>query len=119
MSVAQKANGLLNDTMHRSLTGCGEAGISQYGGREDVLCEMEALENDPGYEAAIKLQEVIKLAKKWNNSQTEYNRTQFIVAFNALNDRDQDKAVAKGSELSKILIGWCAATRLELDTFKE
>lgn len=80
----------------------------------NTKCEIEALENDPSYEASVKLKNVIKLAKKWNNSQTEYNRTQFLYNFNMMNERDQDKAVEKGSELSKILIGWTAAARLEL-----
>lgn len=61
------------------------------------------------------MKHVIKLAKKWNNSQTEYNRTQFIGEFNAMSDEEQRAAVARGSELSKILIGWCAAVRLEFN----
>ena len=58
---------------------------------------------------------LIKLAKKWNNSQTEYNRVQFLDAFNALPENEQIKAIKKGSELSRILIGWCSATRLEMN----
>lgn len=81
---------------------------------EELLIEINAMETDSSYDASIKLQNVIKMAKKWNNSQTEYNRTQFLVAFNMMNERDQEKAVKKGSELSKILIGWCAATRDEI-----
>ena len=57
---------------------------------------------------------IIKLAKKWNNSPTEYNRIQFLDAYNRLNENDQLKAVEKGSQLSRILIGWSAETRLEL-----
>lgn len=83
----------------------------------DIKCEIEAMESDPSYEASVRLRNVIKLAEKWNNSPTEYNRTQFLHEFNMMNERDQDKAVEKGTELSKILIGWCAATRLELQNF--
>lgn len=81
--------------------------------------EMKAMVNDPSHEASIKLKNVIKLAKKWNNYQTDFNRIQFLDGFNMMNERDQEKAVEKGSELSKILIGWAAATRLELKELAE
>lgn len=84
----------------------------------DLKVEIEALESDPDYEASVKLKNVIKLAKKWNDSPTEYNRTQFLVEFNSMREVDQDKAVAKGSELSSILIGWCSEARLEFEQFE-
>jgi len=63
----------------------------------------------------MKMQEVIKLAKKWNQSQTEYNRTQFINAFNQLTEIKQAEAVEKEAPLSKILVGWSTATRIEME----
>ena len=55
-----------------------------------------------------------KAAKAYANRPSDFNRTQFIVEFNELSDEDQRAAVAKGSELSFICLGWCAATRLEM-----
>lgn len=58
--------------------------------------------------------ELIRLAKKWNNSQTEYNRIQFLEMFNQLNIDEQAEAVQEGSDLSKILLGWSVAVRSEI-----
>lgn len=60
--------------------------------------------------------DVIRLAKRWNNSPTEYNRTQFLEAFNQLRVEQQIVAVQKGSALSGILLGWAVECRMELET---
>lgn len=61
------------------------------------------------------MSKLITLAKHWNNKPTQYNQVQFLEAFNELSLDEQHKAVAEGGELSKILIGWTTATRLEIE----
>ncbi len=58
--------------------------------------------------------EVIRLAKRWHDSQTEYNRIQFITVFNELDDDTALALVRRSSELSRILPGWVSATRMEM-----
>lgn len=62
----------------------------------------------------LNLKIAIRLAKRWNNSKTEFNKIQFLDAFNALKEGEQVKAIAKGSEISRILIGWSSAARSEI-----
>ncbi|MDK9793318.1 hypothetical protein [Vibrio sp. D431a] len=57
---------------------------------------------------------LIRLAKRFANKPTEFNKVQFLDAFNELEDDNQMEAVKKGSELSSVLIGWCAEVRIEM-----
>lgn len=61
------------------------------------------------------MSKIITLAKRWNNKPTHYNQVQFLEAFNELDTAEQYKAVLKGGELSKILVGWTTTTRLEIE----
>jgi len=78
------------------------------------LCEARSYDEATKQKAEKELRNAIRLARCWNYSQTEYNRVQFLDAFNSMKEGDQMRAVAKHSEISRILIGWSAATRLEL-----
>lgn len=61
------------------------------------------------------MKNVIALAKKFANKTTNFNEVQFLDAFNALSDDEQLAMVAEGSELSSILISWCAMARMEIE----
>jgi hypothetical protein len=58
---------------------------------------------------------LITLAKRFANKPTSFNRVQFLVEFNELSESEQFQSVQKGTELSQILVGWSAATRMEIE----
>lgn len=57
-----------------------------------------------------------QLAKRYYNRPTLDNRIQFLEEFNQLTQVQQLFAVKKGSYISKTLVGWSAACRLELES---